>query len=449
MNASRLILILRRRAGIDSHVLATLLSRGWVVIAGAITVLLIPIFFSAIQQGYYYTFSSLVGLQILFELGLGQVILQTVSHEMAHLHIDDCGRLKGDEVRQDRLASLMQLLSRWYKVAAFLFAVIAGFSGAYFLSSKGNLPLNDWLGVWSVLILCTAINLTYTPTLAFMDGCGKIGLVARLRLVQSVVGYAGMWLALTAGFGLWAACVVPLTASVLTGYWLNKFDEVGVVLRNRAISPANALNWRRDVLPFQWRIALSALSGYFTFYLMTPLVFANHGAAEAGTFGIAIALFKALEVVGTSWIYAETPKMAMYVSRNERDELNRVFRAVLIRSFIFSVLSAGMLLLLVLGLHKLDVSLVNRISEPSVLVCLAIVSIANCVIFAAAAYMRAHRVEPMMPVSLGTALLTTIVVWYGSKISVLHMTAAYAAITIFVTLPWTLIVLSRYVRRPV
>ena len=41
-------------------------------------VLLVPFFLADAEQGYYYTFASLLALQIFFDLGMNQVILQLV-----------------------------------------------------------------------------------------------------------------------------------------------------------------------------------------------------------------------------------------------------------------------------------------------------------------------------------------------------------------------------------
>ena len=102
MLGSTLVSRLLHRAGIDFHVLATLLSRGWSVVAGAVTVLLVPFWLTTTEQGFYFTFSSLLGMQILFELGLGQVIIQLVGHDAAKLRYIEGGRVcRGGQIAHD------------------------------------------------------------------------------------------------------------------------------------------------------------------------------------------------------------------------------------------------------------------------------------------------------------------------------------------------------------
>lgn len=49
-------------------------------------------------EGYYYTYASLIALQMVFELGFSQVIMQLTSHERTHLSIEPDGTVTGDRV---------------------------------------------------------------------------------------------------------------------------------------------------------------------------------------------------------------------------------------------------------------------------------------------------------------------------------------------------------------
>src|ERR1035437_9646960 len=66
---------LKYAIGLDRAVAFTVLWRGWGAATGVVTLLFIAHFLTLTEQGYYYTFSSLVALQIVFELGFSVVIL--------------------------------------------------------------------------------------------------------------------------------------------------------------------------------------------------------------------------------------------------------------------------------------------------------------------------------------------------------------------------------------
>ena len=71
-----------------------------------------------------------------------------------------------------------------------------------------------------LLVIATAFNLRLSPGLALMEGCGKVGQVARLRLVQSFLGYVSFWAILFAGMGLWSIVAMPIASAICTSYWL-------------------------------------------------------------------------------------------------------------------------------------------------------------------------------------------------------------------------------------
>ncbi|HLH79467.1 MAG TPA: hypothetical protein VKV29_04200, partial [Chthonomonas sp.] len=94
--------------GIDRAIAYTAINRGWTLISGALSLLLISRFLTPVEQGYYFTFADILALQIFFELGLSTVLVPFASHEFAHLRWTDRGILEGDTTAKSRLASLLR-----------------------------------------------------------------------------------------------------------------------------------------------------------------------------------------------------------------------------------------------------------------------------------------------------------------------------------------------------
>lgn len=427
--------------GVDFHVLMTLLFRGWGIACGLITLLLVPHCLTPVEQGYFYTFASILALQVFFELGLNQVIIQLVGHEAAHLTFHDDGRVTGEPHRISRLQGLVALLRRWYAAAAMLFFALGGLAGAVFFgrSGTGSLSVAHWAPVWVVTVGLTAVNLFFSPRLAIIEGTGRVGQVSRLRLIQSMLGYGALWLILLGGGALWAVVAVPMASACVTAMWLRAPE-------NSAMGSSETLasiSWRRDIFPMQWRIAVSWASGYFIFNLFTPVVFASQGAAAAGQLGMAMSVFTAVTTIGLSWINAKTPEFAMHVSRGESGALNALFSAVCLRS----TLVTAALALTVVGLTAWGVreglQVMTRVAPPAVLFWIAVAAVTNVIVYAAAVYMRAHREEPMLPVSVTGALLTVAVIFLFRD-NLVAMMSGYAGINLVVSLPWTWVLLNRY-----
>jgi hypothetical protein len=65
------------------------------------------IFLSSELQDYYYTFNSLVALQVFTELGLSFAFIQFASHEMTQLTWQQGGMVSGNSEAKRRLHSLL------------------------------------------------------------------------------------------------------------------------------------------------------------------------------------------------------------------------------------------------------------------------------------------------------------------------------------------------------
>src|ERR1700683_948170 len=139
----------RHNLGLDRAVVFTVLARAWASGSGLITVFLIARFLSPAEQGYYYTYTSLIALQMVFELGFSQVVMQHASHERAHVSIDVNGAVTGDETAHARLASVLQLSGPWYGDGALLLGLALIPAGLYFFSSHQHLgDIVPWRGPW-------------------------------------------------------------------------------------------------------------------------------------------------------------------------------------------------------------------------------------------------------------------------------------------------------------
>jgi hypothetical protein len=436
-----------RAAGLDFHVSTTLILRTWQILAGGVMLLLIPYWLSKEQQGYYFTFSSLIALNVFFELGLNYVVTQLAGHEVAHLTRSSDGALEGEPRHLDRLASLVALLGRWYGIASIVFVLGVGLAGTLFFLRSGTLSLGSWLGPWLLLVVAAAATLYLSPFLAVTEGLGNVGQVARLRGIQSLAGYALMWVVLALGGGLWSLPILPAIAVAGTAYWLHSHNQVlSSLKRHGSETGSDRISWRTEIFPLQWRIAISWVSGYFIFQLFTPSIFAYHGAIEAGRVGMAFAIFNAIQTLGMSWVNARGPLFASLVASNDRGALNRTFIESSARSSSFVLAACLGFLGLAWTLNRVQSPVGARVADLPVLACLAGVTVANSFIFAAATYMRAHKQEPMLaPSIVGGALTFTMVVLAAPRGALLTV-FLYMLITLLVGVPWTVILLRRYYR---
>jgi O-antigen/teichoic acid export membrane protein len=395
LNKSNIVIIrhwLKRVVGLDRAVGFTVLARVWASSAGIVTVALIARFLSPAEQGYYYTFGSLVALQIVFELGFSFVILQLASHERSRLCISHDYEITGDPIAHARLASVLQKSVRWYSVAAVLVAATLIPSGSYFFATHQHADTVSWHLAWYFDAAMAALNFQLDPLLSFLEGCGFVSEVARLRFTQSVVGSVLAWTALTSHHGLFAPSMMLFGMALASLVWLfGKRKLLFGLLRHH--TGINRIRWGQEVWPFQWRMAVSWFSGYFLFSLFNPVLFAYRGAVEAGQMGMSLSLVNAIQGIAVSWVSTKSAPFGSLIAGKKYRELDQIYSQALRQSIIVGIAGALLAWLGCIFLNVYHFHFAQRLLTPTPLGLLMVYMILNIIIFAEAYYLRAHKQE--------------------------------------------------------
>lgn len=412
--------------------------------AGGVTIFLIPLRLSGEEQGYYYTFVSLLALQIFFELGLSQVIVQFMARQSAYLSSITLERIEGPPGDIERIKAVVRLVHQWYAVAAIIFFSVVGLGGVLYFSGEPSLS-EKWVTVWLVLVLSSAWNLFLSGKMALLEGLGLVADVSKLRLRQSLAGNTLMWLGLLLGLSVYAMLSVPCVAVVMSTIWLNHYAKTIKISKGNQDKP-QTIRWSTEIFPMQWRIAVSWMSGYLMFQLFTPLIFRSQGAIEAGRLGLALAVFNSIQTVGMSWVTAKIPVFSQLIRRGDRQELNSLFFRLLKNALLFTATAAMFVPLVVSIAGSQGYPVFARIASLPSLFLLAAVTTVNLIVYCAATYMRAHNTEPMMPISMIAGTLTAITAFVTAPMGTETLLLGYLIVSTFLTLPLTLMLFRRFIR---
>ena len=417
-----------RRMEINRAVLYAILARVWGFAAGPVTALLIVAKFTPTMQGFYYTFGSILALQTFATLGIGVAITQFSSHEWVKLTIGENRRITGDSDSLSRLISLAKFAIKWYAIAAFI--VIVGLSiGGYVFFSQSPTQNVSWKLPWICLSVLTGINLFTIAIWSLLEGCNQVSNVYYYRFFQGLLGSLAVWSAILLGANLWAASVMTIAGLIYAGFFLrrNYWEFFKTLLLTKSGGPR--INWRTEILPFQWRMAVGYVSGYFIFSLFTPVLFYYHGPVIAGQMGMTWSLVSVLSSMGSAWVSPRVPQFGMLVSQKRYDEMDRLFWRLTIIVTGVTILGAAAILVLVLGLNYYDHFLAHRILPPLPTTLFLLATIVYTVDGPMAVYLRAHKKEPLLFISVLLGVLVGLSTWLlGKYYSALGMAAGYLTI---------------------
>ena len=430
-----------KATSVDQAVKFALLSKIWLLFSGPITLYLISLYLTPIIQGFYYTFLSLIALQVFMELGFYLVITQFASHEWANLDIDDSGSIIGNPSSLSRLISLGRLVFKWYAVASGLFIILIGTIGYYFLSNKADTSIS-WVAPWLTLMILSGLQLWMLPFQSILEGCNQVAKVYKFRLIQSVLSALVMWTILYFDGGLWI--VVASTGSGLivniTFFSTKYFNFFKTFF---SFEPAEKILWQTEIWPMQWRLALGGIVGYFMYSLFTPIVFHYHGPVAAGKMGMTWQIVGALGPLAMAWIDTKTPIWGMLIAKKRYSELDQSFYRA--SGVSIAVISLGALIVgfAVYGLNYYQHPLAQRILAPFpfalFLLGMVVTHFSGCL----SSYIRAHKKEPFLYVNIGSGIFTGLLLWIlVSKFGSNGAGATYLLVAL-VSLPFTLNIFLR------
>lgn len=432
-----MIRLLLKRIGIDRPVGIALFSNAWTGLSGLVTLLLLLRFLSPGQQGFYYAFNNFLNATLLFELGLSYVILQFASHERAKLEWTPAGTLTGDARAKARLAGLFRISLAWYGATALLTLTILLPAGLLFFSryAPASGPV-AWQGAWSMLTCGAAALMLLTPLPALLEGCGLVTEVGLLRTGINIASSLVQWLILLLHGTLYAAAAVSLTGTVGIAAWLWRTKRP--FLHDMAAQkpqPGEGLHWREEFWPFQWKVALTSLSYYAIVQALTLVLFAARGPAAAGRLGLSLGLVLTLFNIPQAWLTTKTQRFGTLIAQQRWADLDTLFFPALWRSWVLAALAGGALWGAVVFINFEGYALAVRMLPPLPMGLLIATAVINHGVSAEGLYLRAHKREPFMGLSLTVAALVVLSdTLFASRYGALGILSGYFLITLVVSL---------------
>jgi hypothetical protein len=424
---------LAARIGVDRAIIYGVLGTAQVFLTGPVTALVIAVSLTTEVQGYYYTFAALLALQVFVELGFSQVIVQFASHEWAHLRMRADRSVEGNADALSRLTSLARLSTTWYWRLSMLLGIGLAVAGILFFNDAGSDHV-DWKGPWVAIAVLTAIDFMMLPLWSLLQGANRMAAVNFARLVSGLLLVPMLWGGLTLGAGLWSVALAKVVSLTWDFAFMLRYRRFFGSLLRRRTGPA--MRWRGEILPIQWRIALSWMSGYFAFQIFVPVIFRFEGPAEAGRWGMTWGLVTAVAALSTTWIYTRAPTFGALVAQRRYAELDAAFRKVTAGAVGLCVLASAVGVGAIATLRASDLELGDRLLPAGTAACLFAATVLMQVSFAQSTYLRAHKAEPFLTLSLITAVcVPCITVAFGAAWGTSGIAVGYLALAVLVVTP--------------
>ena len=396
----------RRWAGVDRAVFFSNAAQLLRLVTGPITMALVLKFLTPEIQGYFYAFAGVVAMQVFLEMGFSQNILQFAAHEFSKLHFTAEHTIAGDAVAKSRLISLGRLAFGYYAAAALIFLLAVGVGGHIFFTISGQHNVH-WQGAWWLIAVTAALALAINPAWSLLQGCNQIAVVAKFNFWAALASFTVNALALIAGAGIYASALGAAFSLLFSvGYLVWRWRHF---LRQFLARPQHGeVSWAKEIWPFQWRIAVSWMSGYFVFDLINPIAFYFCGPVAAGQLGMSFQLIRMISNVALQWIYTKAPRFGMLVAQRAWGELDALWRRSTAQVFIFYTLGLVTFLVALPFIGHWLPKVPGRLAPWAVTAWLGGGNLIQNLIGCFCMELRAHKQDPTMWVSVANAILSVV-----------------------------------------
>lgn len=371
-----------------------------------VLLLAIPLLLTEIQQGYWYTFTSLAALTTFADLGLTTIISQFAAHETASLIYDDEKEIYlGNSIG---LSSLYQAMRGWFAKAMLVITPIIFVIGCIVMGKDSQFV--TYIVPWLIYAFFNSVNFYIQANLAFFEGCNQIGKVQRIKCIDAIVVNVFAIFLLIMGTGIYAlGCSMALACLIDFILYKRAFKH----LLDQLMTIGNTtVKWFEEIMPLLKRYAIGWISNYITFQLYNPLTFRLFGAEIAGQVGYTITIISSIYSMANVWMYVVTPVLNVQAEQKDWKGMDKTLKTNL--PLAAGTYAIGTTMFCIMLNVPIVYSLIGtRILPFSQVMVLGSAYFIQIFVNAIALYLRAHKEEPLMYVGIISALWsisTTIII---------------------------------------
>lgn len=430
------------KIGLDKTVAYSSGARVIQAFTGFTTLLFVAHFLTGEEQGYYYTFLSIQALQIFFELGLTGSLIQFVAHEASYLSLEGTDFVGPNEYRS-RLASLLRFSVRWYAVISVLFFVFVLAAGClFFYKISGQSTYVSWELPFLLLTFGTSTALFISPIRSYLTGIGKIQEMNKIGFWQQIIYPFFVWGSFLLGAKLYTLGIGSVINTAIWLIYVYRTKLLLILKSNYKEHVTSKVKYMTEIFPFQWRIAISWISLYFTSYFFNPVLFAAEGPVVAGQMGMTITVLAGIQTLSFSWLNAKIPYYCQLIALHKYNELDSQFNTTLRQMLgvclaLLSSTCAGIVGLQGLNSIGIGGDIGGRFlyGIPLLLMCMSY--FCTSIINAWESYCRCHKQEPYFIYSIVNGILCCVSsIVFGRIYGVYGITVSYSLICVL-GIPWT------------
>ncbi|MCM1321747.1 MAG: hypothetical protein NC041_09700 [Bacteroides sp.] len=394
-------------------ILSTFINLAWRLVSGPLSLLLIPLYLSPEQQGYWYLFGSIATMSTFADLGFSNIILQFSAHGFAFLSIKE-KLLAGEEKYIQQLGSFFRFVVKWLSLMCLLVYPLIFLVGIFFFQRDSVLDIY-WIP-WIIYSAGSLINFFNNSVLSFIEGLNQIDKIQNSRFIVAVINTLVIIVGLIYKLNIYALAFAMIFSSSFM--FITIFVTFGKIIKQLWYESRDFFYpWRKEIFPLFQKYVLSFASGYFLFQIYTPLMHYFHGPVLSGKVGITVSLVTAMFSFSNIWIYTITPKINILIEKKNWNILDKLFHKRLLLSLLSYILICicFVLFVVIFGKYRLPAKVLERFLPYKAMLLLVVSYFLQLIVNSWAVYLRGHKQEPFWWTSIISAIWVFLITLFAGK----------------------------------
>ena len=389
---------------------------------GGAFLLLIPVYLSVEDQGFWFTLMALGAMSRLADMGF----LNLVMTYNAHANV-------GKDFSEREVIAYTVLWRN--QVIKFVFPIIF-IIGVLLLSFQSRSTLVFFSWIWYVVALALVFFLFHK--LALLEGRGEI---ARSHFHKGLLYLLATFFSFL--FIIYFQTILALPASLfMAAISVYFFSKRSISFKVDSVLSGE----RRNKLGQEFKLlikktSLSWVGGYIGTQGIVPMVYLVLGPAASGLVGMTLNVFVAIQNFANVFLLSIAPKITKLVALGQIQEAKSVIKRGLFKAVLTFLL--GVSVFLIFSIFGSNWLIFDRVFIDKNVYFLALGFLFQIAIFSMAMIMRACKQEPLGPMSFYSGSIGLILLVFAMIAAGQSFIFVGFLISSFITLVWTAYIFYR------
>lgn len=380
----------------DRLTLYSLIGTSWRVLFAPFSLFLVARNLSPEQQGFFFLFFSIAGMQQIIEAGFSHTIIQSISHAMEGVRFEN-HVLTGDSENLSRIREAMRLGFSWFLLVC-IFCICVIYPSGLFIIGKDHWDSYDiWLIPWSIFIFVFSLNVLLYPVNLFFEGILKLDFIYRNRLVIRIFESVFFVIALYFGMGLYSVISFSL-ASLLINSIVLFFPNIKQFKEYIFKFPSK--EYMKQTFKWQLKVSTVWCTGYFYWQLPAVILFSWFGPVLSGQYNMTITLINSIKNIGQVFLTTKAALIGYMRENGKFEEAYALYRKCSKSAYIIYFL--GLFILLMVWFLLPDFVLWKRVLPMNQSLVLFFTQALSLVTVTQAVFARCCKDEPFFWLSMFT-----------------------------------------------